>query len=74
MPVEKVSVSLDEDVVTEARARVGGRGLSALVNEALRRHLQRERVTEWLQEQDAHFGEVPSELLDDARRIWVDRG
>lgn len=70
MPVQKVSVSLDEDVLAEARARVGGRGLSGLVNEALRSHLQHQRLEEWLRDQDATHGPVPHELLDEARAEW----
>jgi post-segregation antitoxin (ccd killing protein) len=70
VPVQKVSVSLDEDVLAEARARVGGRGLSGLVNDALRSHLQQQRLQEWLLEQDTTHGPVPGELLDEARAEW----
>ena len=44
MPVEKVSVSLEQEVVTATRERVGGRGLSAYVNEAVRRQLRRDAL------------------------------
>ena len=43
MSVEKVPVSLEQEVVEAARAGVGGRGLSAYVNEAVRRQLRRDQ-------------------------------
>lgn len=70
--VSKVSVSLDESVLAEARERVGGRGLSSYVNAAVRRQLQHDRVGEFLARMDAESGPVPNELLEEARRTWRD--
>lgn len=47
MPVEKVSLSLDADVVAEARAASGG-NLSAYVNEALEARQRNQRLREYL--------------------------
>jgi len=70
MPVEKVSLSLDAGLVARARRVAGHRGLSALVNEALRIKLQHERLRAVLAEMDAEFGPVPAEELDRARGAW----
>ncbi len=72
MPVEKVSLSLDREVVDEARRIAGPRGLSALVNDALRLRLQQERLRSLLADMDAEYGPVPPEDMEDARRTWPD--
>ena len=52
----KVSLTLDSDVVREARERVGPRELSAYVNAALRQRLQHDRLAEFLAEADEEAG------------------
>ena len=74
MTVEKVSLSLDAELVTTARRVAGHRGLSALVNDALRIKLQHERLRAVLAEMDAEFGPVPAQELDRARLAWSERG
>ncbi len=68
--MSKVSLSIDEDVLAEARARAGRRELSSYVNEALRRQLQRDRLAELLAEMDAESGPVSDEVMEEARRLW----
>ncbi len=68
--VSKVSLSIDEDVLAEARARAGRRELSSYVNEALRRQLQRDRLAQLLAEMDVESGPVPDEVMEEARRLW----
>jgi hypothetical protein len=70
MPVEKVSLSLDAGLVHEARRAAGPRGLSALVNDALRLRLQHERLRRLLADMDAEFGPVPPEEIEEARKTW----
>ena len=70
MSVSKVSLSIDEDLLAEARARVGRRELSSYVNEALRRQLQRDRLTGLLDEMEAESGPIPDEVMEEARRLW----
>ncbi len=70
MPIAKVSLSLDGALVAAARQRVGGRGLSGYVNEALRRRLQRDRLTELLVEMDTEAGPVDPAVLEEVRRVW----
>lgn len=68
--VEKVSLSLDAAILAEARKVAGRRGLSALVNDALRIKLQHERLGRVLAEMDSEFGAVPEAELERARKAW----
>lgn len=70
MAVGKVSLSIDEGLLAEARARAGRRELSSYVNEALRRQLQRDRLTELLAEMEAESGSIPDDVMEEARRLW----
>jgi len=74
MTVEKVSLSLDADLVARARRVAGHRGLSALVNDAIRIKLQHERLRIVLAEMDAELGPIPAKELDRARAAWPERG
>lgn len=73
MAVEKVSLSLDPELVAEARELAGRRGLSSLVNDALRLRLQHLRVGRLLDEMDAEFGPVPDEVVAGVEREWRGR-
>lgn len=72
MAIAKVSVSVDADLLAEARELAGRRGLSALINEALRIRVQRARVSRLLDEMDTEFGPVPAEIEEEVRRGWPD--
>lgn len=69
MSTIKVSTTLDADSVAEAKARVGERGFSRFLNEALAMRLQRARLEEFLAEIAEEFGPIPEEVL---RRIEVE--
>ncbi len=70
MVVSKVSLSIEEDVLAEARERAGRRELSAYVSDALRRQLQRDRLGELLAEMEAESGPIPDDVLEEARQLW----
>jgi Arc/MetJ family transcription regulator len=70
MSVEKVSLSLDAELLARARRVAGRRGLSALVNDALRIKLQHERLRALLEDMDTEFGPVPAEEVRRARMTW----
>lgn len=72
MATENASLTLDENVLADARARVGRRGLSACVNEALRRRLQGDRIDAFLAEAEAEVGPIPDEVMEQVRREWDD--
>ena len=65
-----MSLSIDEDVLSEARQRAGNRELSAYVSGALRRQLQHDRIGELLAEMDEAAGPVPDDLMEEARQLW----
>ena len=68
--VSKVSLSLDEEVLAEARQRAGRRELSSYVNDALRRRLQHDRLGDLLAEMEAESGPIPEDVLVEARQGW----
>jgi hypothetical protein len=68
--VEKVSLSLDPDVVAEARELAGRGGLSALVNDAVRIRLQHIRITRLLDAMDDEFGSVPDDVVEEVGHRW----
>ena len=67
---EKVSITLDADVVAEARAGMDERGFSAYVNDVLRREQQQRRLRQLLDDLDTEYGPVPDEMREEARREW----
>jgi hypothetical protein len=67
MSTVKVSTTLDAESVAEAKGRVGERGFSRFLNEALAMRLQRVRLEELLAEMAEEHGPIPEE----ARR-WVE--
>jgi Arc/MetJ family transcription regulator len=74
MAIAKVSVSVDAELLAEARELAGRRGLSALINDALRVRLQHARVSRLLDEMDIEFGPVPAEIEEEVRREWPQAG
>jgi hypothetical protein len=72
-PKEKVSLSLDHDLVSEVRRRVGKRELSSFLNEALERRLQADAVQEYLGDADRRRGAVPAETAADADQAYARR-
>ncbi len=74
MAVEKVSVSLDIGVLADTRERVGGRGLSAYVNDAIRRQLRRDALYDLLVQIRETNGPVPDQQMEEVRRLWPGPG
>lgn len=70
MATEKVSLTLDSALLKEARGRAGRRGLSAYVDSALRRQLQRERIRKLLADLDTEFGPAQRDVIEKVRREW----
>jgi Arc/MetJ family transcription regulator len=70
MATAKVSVSIDENLLSEARHLVGIRGLSSYVNQALQRELQRDRLRALLSELEAQNGPVDASVMEEVRGAW----
>lgn len=67
----KVSVTMPSPLVERIKARVGVRGVSRYVAQALEAEERREALRAWLASQDAEHGAVPAEVLDEVRREWL---
>ena len=70
--VQKVSVSMPEDLATAIRERVGPGGFSRYVTEAVERRFRHDRLGDLLDELDTEFGPVSPEILQWAKRQWPD--
>ena len=70
MTVSKVSLSIEDEVLTEARQRAGRRELSAYVSRALSRQLQHDRLGELLAEMEREAGPIPEDRMEEARKLW----
>jgi hypothetical protein len=64
MSTTKVSTTLTEERVAEAKARVGERGFSRYLDEALARQLQFDRLAELEQQLAGEFGPIPRAIQD----------
>ena len=67
MAMKKVSVTLDANLVAEAKSQVGEREFSRFINETLALRLQRQRFEQLERELTQEFGPIPEE----ARR-WAE--
>jgi Arc/MetJ family transcription regulator len=74
MRTEKVSLTLDEELLAEAREVVGTRKLSSYVNRALRHQLQHDRVAGLLAELEQEHGPIGPEILEEVRKAWPGPG
>jgi hypothetical protein len=70
--VQKVSVSMPEDLATAIRERIGPGGFSRYVTEAVERRFRHDRLGDLLDELDTEFGPVPPEILHWAEQQWPD--
>jgi hypothetical protein len=70
MPTAKISLTLEEDLVEEARSLAGSRGLSGYVNRALGRQLQHDRLAALLEELEREAGPIDERVLEEVRRAW----
>jgi hypothetical protein len=74
MPTEKVSLTLEEELVIEARVIAGQRGLSRYVTRALRNQLQQDRIGGFLQTLENEAGPVEQGVMDEVRKAWPAEG
>ncbi len=67
----KVSVSLPAPLVKRIKKKVGSRGLSRYVAEALEHEERRQALRDWLADQDREHGPVPDGVVQEVRRQWL---
>ena len=70
--VQKVSVSMPEDLVAAVRDRTGAGGFSRYVAEAVEEKLRLELMDQYAAELEAANGPVTPEELEEAMREWPD--
>jgi Arc/MetJ-type ribon-helix-helix transcriptional regulator len=70
--VQKVSVSMPEDLATAVRERTGPGGFSRYVTEAVEEKLRLDRIDDLSAYLEAKYGPVPEELIQEAMREWPD--
>lgn len=71
---EKVSLSLEKGLLSEAREVVGTRGLSSYVNRALRNQLQHDRLAGLLAELEREMGPIEPQVMEEVRQSWPGPG
>ena len=62
MKYARISVTLEPNVAVELRAAAGTHGVSAFVNEAVRRQLQAQRLQHMLDDMDKEYGPVSEDI------------
>ncbi|MGH9055734.1 MAG: hypothetical protein ACRDYY_07720 [Acidimicrobiales bacterium] len=67
----KVSVSLPAPLVERIRNKVGSRGVSRYVAEALEHEERRQALRDWLAGQDQEHGTIPDNVMQEVRRQWL---
>ena len=72
-PAAKLSVSIPQELAAAVRRRVGARGLSGFVAQALAHELEREQLGSFLAEMDDARGPVSKAEVARARRAWPKR-
>ncbi|MDQ2847353.1 MAG: CopG family transcriptional regulator [Actinomycetota bacterium] len=72
MNTEKVSLSLDSELLAEARRRSEGYSLSAYVNNGLHRQVLVDRQREFLADWESEYGPIPEEALAEMTALWPD--
>jgi hypothetical protein len=70
--VQKVSVSMPEELITAVRERTGPGGFSRYVTEAVEERLRLDLMDEYAAELKAALGPLNPEELEEAMREWPD--
>lgn len=70
MPTEKVSLTLEQELLSQAREQAGERGLSSYMNRALRHQLQRDRLVQYLADFEREHGPFDPEMMEEVRKEW----
>jgi len=72
MKTAKVSFTVPQELLDEARALVGDGNLSAYITEGLQRQIRADRLARLLAELDREFEPLTGEEIDAVRREWRD--
>ncbi len=67
----KISVSLPGALVERIKSKVGSRGVSRYVAEALEHEERLRALRDWLVDQDDQHGPIPDDVMREVRRQWL---
>lgn len=67
----KVSISLPSPLVERIKHKVGSRGVSRYIAEALEHEERRQALRDWLVDQDNQHGPIPDDVMQEVRRQWL---
>lgn len=70
MAITKISVSVDRELLDEARGLAPDGNLSALIGEALADRVRLERMRRFLADEATERGTLPEPLRTDVRAKW----
>ena len=70
MAATRITITVDEDVLSELKSRVGPGEVSAYVVEALRARLQRDPIMELLDKLDELYGPLTGAEIAQGEREW----
>lgn len=70
----KISISLPAPLVERIKKKVGSRGVSRYVAEALEHEERRQALRDWLADQDREQGPIPDDVMREVRRQWLGAG
>lgn len=69
MKTQKVSPSLDAELIEEAR-RTQGSSSSGYVGQNLKRQVLADRQSELLESWENEFGRIPDDAIEEMARLW----
>jgi len=72
VPAQRITITVDEEVLNELKSRVGPGEVSAYVVEALRARLQRDPIMELLDKLDEMYGPLSDEQIAEGEREWAE--
>jgi hypothetical protein len=74
MGTVRISLTLDMELLAEARAVAGGRALSRYLNRALRNQLQHDRLAGLLAALAQDHGPIDPQVMEEVRGAWPPQG
>jgi hypothetical protein len=72
MKTQKVSPSLDAELIEEGAHRSQGSSSSGYVGQNLKRQVLADRQSELLESWENEFGRIPDDAIEEMARLWPD--
>ena len=72
MAATRITITVDEDVLSELKSRVGPGEVSSYVVDALRARLQKDPIMELLDKLDEMYGPLTDEEIAEGEQWWIE--